>query len=144
MATGQYFACLVVDSDGIPDNCMHKRLLHYLQPSRYMLAVAAADRCVAALCKVDYSSNCHAFFACLSFNVVISTTGSSCCLYCCVAVTNVLQAHNSDVYQGSIQALAAGVSRGLNGTVFAYGATGSGKTHTMVGEYMAAATTATA
>eukprot|EP00775_Hariotina_reticulata_P010422 gene10422-10580_t len=43
------------------------------------------------------------------------------------------EAHNNDVYQGSIQELAAGVSRGLNGTVFAYGSTGSGKTHTMVG-----------
>eukprot|EP00878_Enallax_costatus_P036858 GHUV01041431.1.p1 GENE.GHUV01041431.1~~GHUV01041431.1.p1 ORF type:complete len:631 (+),score=211.73 GHUV01041431.1:428-2320(+) len=43
------------------------------------------------------------------------------------------KARNNDVYAGSIQELAAGVSRGLNGTVFAYGATGSGKTHTMVG-----------
>ncbi|KAF8073085.1 KIN8B [Scenedesmus sp. PABB004] len=43
------------------------------------------------------------------------------------------QARNSDVYAGSIRELAAGVSRGLNGTVFAYGSTGSGKTHTMVG-----------
>jgi kinesin family protein 18/19 len=46
----------------------------------------------------------------------------------------VLQARNNDVYMGSIQELAAGVTKGLNGTVFAYGSTGSGKTHTMVGE----------
>jgi hypothetical protein len=45
-----------------------------------------------------------------------------------------VQARNSDVYMGSIQELAAGVTKGLNGTVFAYGSTGSGKTHTMVGE----------
>jgi kinesin family protein 18/19 len=45
-----------------------------------------------------------------------------------------LQATNKDVYQGSIADLAAGVVQGLNGTVFAYGSTGSGKTHTMVGE----------
>lgn len=32
------------------------------------------------------------------------------------------------------QALIPGVLRGLNATVFAYGATGSGKTHTMVGD----------
>lgn len=39
-----------------------------------------------------------------------------------------------DVYEGTIRELALGVAQGLNGTVFAYGATGSGKTHTMVGE----------
>jgi hypothetical protein len=38
------------------------------------------------------------------------------------------------VYAGAIRDLALGVVGGLNGTVFAYGATGSGKTHTMVGE----------
>lgn len=32
-----------------------------------------------------------------------------------------------------LQGLIAGVLLGLNTTVFAYGATGSGKTHTMVG-----------
>jgi len=37
----------------------------------------------------------------------------------------IFQAHNNDLYQGSIQELAAGVSRGLNGTVFAYGERGS-------------------
>lgn len=45
-------------------------------------------------------------------------------------------ARNNDVYTGTIQDLAAGVSRGLNATVVAYGATGSGKTHTMVGACM--------
>ena len=34
---------------------------------------------------------------------------------------------------GYVQGLIAGVLLGLNTTVFAYGATGSGKTHTMVG-----------
>lgn len=43
-----------------------------------------------------------------------------------------------DVYEGTIRELALGVAQGLNGTVFAYGATGSGKTHTMVGERPAA------
>lgn len=33
-----------------------------------------------------------------------------------------------------LQTLIPGVLRGLNATVFAYGATGSGKTHTMVGK----------
>jgi len=42
-----------------------------------------------------------------------------------------------DVYEGTIRELALGVVEGLNGTVFAYGATGSGKTHTMVGEWAA-------
>ena len=32
------------------------------------------------------------------------------------------------------QGMLPGVLRGLNATVFAYGATGSGKTHTMVGD----------
>ena len=39
------------------------------------------------------------------------------------------------MYVGAIRELALGVMGGLNGTVFAYGATGSGKTHTMVGEW---------
>ncbi|GBF91733.1 kinesin [Raphidocelis subcapitata] len=42
-------------------------------------------------------------------------------------------ATNADVYNGAIRELAGGVTKGLNGTVFAYGATGSGKTFTMVG-----------
>lgn len=46
----------------------------------------------------------------------------------------VTQANNRDVYEGSIKELTAGVADGLNGTVFAYGSTGSGKTYTMVGE----------
>ena len=41
------------------------------------------------------------------------------------------------MYEGTIRELALGVARGLNGTVFAYGTTGSGKTHTMVGEHPA-------
>ncbi|THG12138.1 kinesin-like protein KIN-8B isoform X1 [Camellia sinensis] len=40
---------------------------------------------------------------------------------------------NSDVYKRSISSVIAGVVQGLNATVFAYGATGSGKTYTMVG-----------
>ncbi|KAK9804474.1 hypothetical protein WJX73_006365 [Symbiochloris irregularis] len=43
-------------------------------------------------------------------------------------------ASNKGVYQHTVQALVPGVLKGLNGTVFAYGATGSGKTHTMVGD----------
>eukprot|EP00899_Mesostigma_viride_P002293 jgi/Mesvir1/12064/Mv00350-RA.1 len=42
-------------------------------------------------------------------------------------------ATSRDVYQYAVVDLAAGVVQGLNATVFAYGATGSGKTHTMVG-----------
>ena len=41
------------------------------------------------------------------------------------------QASSKDVYDSTIADLVSGVMRGLNGTVFAYGATGSGKTHTM-------------
>ena len=44
------------------------------------------------------------------------------------------QATNRDVYEGSISHLVEGITNGMNGTVFAYGSTGSGKTHTMVGE----------
>lgn len=33
-----------------------------------------------------------------------------------------------------VQGMLPGVLKGLNATVFAYGATGSGKTHTMVGD----------
>lgn len=40
---------------------------------------------------------------------------------------------NLDVYQRSISSVIAGVVQGLNATIFAYGATGSGKTYTMVG-----------
>jgi kinesin family protein 18/19 len=45
-----------------------------------------------------------------------------------------LQATNLDVYNGTIRDLVVGVLYGINTTVFAYGATGSGKTYTMVGE----------
>ncbi|KAL8528890.1 hypothetical protein ACS0TY_006382 [Phlomoides rotata] len=40
---------------------------------------------------------------------------------------------NLDVYKRSVCSTIAGVVQGLNATVFAYGATGSGKTYTMVG-----------
>jgi hypothetical protein len=38
-----------------------------------------------------------------------------------------------EVYEGTTKKLAQDVLNGYNATVFAYGATGSGKTHTMVG-----------
>lgn len=47
-----------------------------------------------------------------------------------------MQASNRDIYLGTIDHLVAGVMDGLNGTVFAYGATGSGKTYTMVGKLL--------
>ncbi|GIL46590.1 hypothetical protein Vafri_3551 [Volvox africanus] len=40
---------------------------------------------------------------------------------------------NRDVYNGTVRDLIGGVLQGINTTVFAYGATGSGKTYTMVG-----------
>lgn len=43
-------------------------------------------------------------------------------------------ATNRDVYNATAKSLIEGVLSGHNGTVFAYGATGSGKTYTMVGE----------
>ena len=43
------------------------------------------------------------------------------------------EASNEAVYDGTAAPLVAGVLEGINATVFAYGATGSGKTHTMVG-----------
>ena len=43
------------------------------------------------------------------------------------------EASNEEVYDGTAKSLVSGVLRGINATVFAYGATGSGKTHTMVG-----------
>ena len=49
--------------------------------------------------------------------------------------TPYMQSTNRQIYEGSIRDLAAGVTNGLNGTVFAYGSTGSGKTYTMVGEW---------
>mmetsp|Transcript_68250 Transcript_68250/g.215896 ORF Transcript_68250/g.215896 Transcript_68250/m.215896 type:complete len:454 (-) Transcript_68250:46-1407(-) len=42
-------------------------------------------------------------------------------------------ANNKDIYARSVAPLVGGVLKGLNATVFAYGATGSGKTYTMVG-----------
>ena len=44
------------------------------------------------------------------------------------------EATNEQVYAGTVLPHIAGVLRGTNATVFAYGATGSGKTHTMVGD----------
>lgn len=46
------------------------------------------------------------------------------------------EASNRDVYEGTISPLVGRVADGMNSTVFAYGATGSGKTHTMVGELL--------
>ena len=43
------------------------------------------------------------------------------------------EASNEEVYDGTAAPLVRGVLGGVNATVFAYGATGSGKTHTMVG-----------
>eukprot|EP01023_Acetabularia_acetabulum_P049398 TRINITY_DN5272_c0_g3_i1.p1 TRINITY_DN5272_c0_g3~~TRINITY_DN5272_c0_g3_i1.p1 ORF type:complete len:807 (-),score=147.37 TRINITY_DN5272_c0_g3_i1:260-2680(-) len=40
---------------------------------------------------------------------------------------------NQDIFDRTIKDLVSGVMRGMNGTVFAYGSTGSGKTYTMVG-----------
>ncbi|KAI5056588.1 hypothetical protein GOP47_0028406 [Adiantum capillus-veneris] len=40
---------------------------------------------------------------------------------------------NQDVYNRAVASMIKGVSHGLNATVFAYGATGSGKTYTMAG-----------
>lgn len=45
------------------------------------------------------------------------------------------QATNEEVYNETLRDLVSGVLYGINTTVFAYGATGSGKTYTMVGEY---------
>ncbi|KAK3281234.1 hypothetical protein CYMTET_10958 [Cymbomonas tetramitiformis] len=42
-------------------------------------------------------------------------------------------ANNEMLYKATVQPLVQGVVKGINATVFAYGATGSGKTYTMVG-----------
>jgi len=42
-------------------------------------------------------------------------------------------ANNEHIYEHTVKNLIDGVLRGMNATVFAYGATGSGKTYTMVG-----------
>ena len=42
-------------------------------------------------------------------------------------------ADNREVYRHMVHGIVPGVLRGFNATVFAYGATGSGKTYTMVG-----------
>lgn len=43
------------------------------------------------------------------------------------------QSTTQDVYDNSVKCLIDGVIRGYNSTVFAYGATGAGKTHTIIG-----------
>lgn len=44
-------------------------------------------------------------------------------------------ATNAEVYEATGRGLISAVVNGMNSTVFAYGATGSGKTHTMIGNY---------
>jgi len=44
-------------------------------------------------------------------------------------------ATNAEVYESTGKGLISSVVNGMNSTVFAYGATGSGKTHTMIGNY---------
>ena len=52
-------------------------------------------------------------------------------LYFKVVIINYLQ---KEVYLGTIKPLIKSVLSGYNATVFAYGATGAGKTYTMVGK----------
>lgn len=42
-------------------------------------------------------------------------------------------ATQQDVYQASVRPVIEGIIDGINATIFAYGATGTGKTHTMIG-----------
>jgi len=44
-------------------------------------------------------------------------------------------ATNAEVYEATGRGLISAVVNGMNSTVFAYGSTGSGKTHTMIGNY---------
>ena len=39
-----------------------------------------------------------------------------------------------ELYEGSVKPIVSSVFEGYNGTVFAYGQTGTGKTHTMEGD----------
>ena len=39
------------------------------------------------------------------------------------------------MYDGAARPVVDSVLEGFNGTIFAYGQTGTGKTHTMVGKY---------
>ena len=39
----------------------------------------------------------------------------------------------SEIFEKSVKGIVSGVMEGFNGTVFAYGQTSSGKTHTMTG-----------
>ena len=44
------------------------------------------------------------------------------------------QSRQSDVYERVASPVVTSVIQGYNGTIFAYGQTGTGKTHTMIGE----------
>ena len=44
-------------------------------------------------------------------------------------------ATNAEVYEATARSFISSVVNGMNSTVFAYGSTGSGKTHTMIGNY---------
>ena len=44
---------------------------------------------------------------------------------------------NFEVYRRSSKEIIASSLQGINGTIFMYGQTGAGKTHTMLGEYSA-------
>lgn len=44
---------------------------------------------------------------------------------------------NADVYRKSCQDIVMSSLQGINGTIFMYGQTGAGKTHTMLGDYSA-------
>ena len=46
------------------------------------------------------------------------------------------QYSNEDIYNYSIQPLIPNILEGYNVTCFAYGMTGAGKTHTMIGNIM--------
>ena len=43
------------------------------------------------------------------------------------------QASQYEVFNGTCRSLCSAVLNGYNGTILAYGATGAGKTHTMIG-----------
>ena len=57
------------------------------------------------------------------------------------SVDHVFHTHTSqiEVYEESCKRVVEGVFHGINGSILAYGATGSGKTHTMFGSTMSAA-----
>ncbi len=45
--------------------------------------------------------------------------------------------NNTDIYTESCKEIVMASLRGINGTIFMYGQTGAGKTHTMLGGYSA-------